>query len=139
MGMAGLVFTQQKTREEIRLFLKNLAPGKQIRLGEVSLTMTPELENLLRQVLESLLQGVPVRVVPLEAELTTGEAAEILGVSRPYLVRLLEEGAIPYRKVGTHRRIRGKDLLDYLERSRKQGKDLVDQLTAEAQELGLGY
>jgi hypothetical protein len=41
--------------------------------------------------------------------------------------------------VGTHRRVRGKDLLDYLERFRKQGKDLVDQLTAEAQELGLGY
>jgi excisionase family DNA binding protein len=75
----------------------------------------------------------------LEAELTTGEAADILGVSRPYLVRLLEEGAIPYHKVGTHRRIRAKDLLDYLERSRQQGKDLLDQLTAEAQELGLGY
>ncbi len=43
--MAGLVFAQQETREEIRLFLKNLAPGKQIRLGEVSLTVTPELET----------------------------------------------------------------------------------------------
>lgn len=137
--MAGLVFAQPEAKEEVLLFLKNLAPGKPIHLGEVSLRVTPELENLLRQVLESLLQGVPVRVVPLEAELTTGEAAEILGVSRPYLVRLLEEGAIPYRKVGTHRRIRGKDLLDYLERSRQQGKDLLDQLTAEAQELGLGY
>jgi excisionase family DNA binding protein len=137
--MAGLVFAQPEAKEEVLLFLKNLAPGKPIHLGEVSLRVTPELENLLRQVLESLLQGVPVRVVPLEAELTTGEAAEILGVSRPYLVRLLEEGAIPYRKVGTHRRIRAKDLLDYLERSRQQGKDLLDRLTAEAQELGLGY
>ena len=137
--MAGLVFTQQEAREEIRLFLKNLAPGKQIRLGEASLTMTRELETLFRQILESLVHGVPVKVVPLEAELTTGEAAEILGVSRPYLVRLLEEGAIPYRKVGTHRRIRGKDLLDYLERSRQRGKELADRLTAEAQELGLGY
>jgi excisionase family DNA binding protein len=137
--MAGLVFAQPEAKEEVLLFLKNLAPGKPIHLGEVSLRVTPELENLLRQILESLAHGIPVRVVPLEAELTTGEAADILGVSRPYLVRLLEEGAIPYRKVGTHRRVRGKDLLDYLERFRKQGKDLVDQLTAEAQELGLGY
>ncbi|WP_117236769.1 helix-turn-helix domain-containing protein [Thermus sediminis] len=137
--MAGLVFAPPEAKEEILLFLKNLAPGKRIHLGEVSLRVTPELEHLLRQILESLAHGTPVRVVPLEAELTTGEAAAILGVSRPYLVRLLEEGAIPYHKVGTHRRIRGKDLLEYLERSRRQGKDLVNQLTAEAQELGLGY
>ena len=137
--MAGLVFAQPEAKEEVLLFLKNLAPGKPIHLGEVSLRVTPELENLLRQILESLAYGIPVRVVPLEAELTTGEAADILGVSRPYLVRLLEEGAIPYHKVGTHRRIRAKDLLDYLERSRQQGKDLLDRLTAEAQELGLGF
>jgi len=139
LDMAGLVFAQPEAKEELLLFLKNLAPGKQIRLGEVTLRVTPELENLLRQVLEPLAHGIPVGVVPLEAELTTGEAAAILGVSRPYLVRLLEEGAIPYRKVGTHRRIRGKDLLDYRERSRQRGKELADQLTAEAQELGLGY
>ncbi|WP_027878153.1 helix-turn-helix domain-containing protein [Meiothermus cerbereus] len=85
-----------------------------------------------RELQEFLARGEPVRILPLEAELTTQQAAEILGVSRPYLIRLLEEGKIPHRKVGSHRRV-----LAYRETSRRQGRELLDRLIAESQALGL--
>ncbi|BFH75743.1 helix-turn-helix domain-containing protein [Thermus thermophilus] len=137
--MSGLLFASTPSAEAVRAFREKLAPGKVLRLEEASLVLTPELAQLLQALLEALSRGEAVRVVPLEAELTTGQAAELLGVSRPYLVRLLEEGKIPYHKVGAHRRVRAKDLLAYLEASRKRGRELLDELIGEAQELGLGY
>jgi len=124
LGMGGLLFTPRLPAEAVRAFREKL---------------TPELAQLLQELLGALSRGEAVRIVPLEAELTTGQAAELLGVSRPYLVRLLEEGKIPYHKVGTHRRVRARDLLAYLEASRKRGRELLDELIGEAQELGLGY
>jgi excisionase family DNA binding protein len=132
--MGGLLFTPRLPAEAVRAFREKLTPGKVLRLEEASLTLTPELAQLLQELLGALSRGEAVRIVPLEAELTTGQAAELLGVSRPYLVRLLEEGKIPYHKVGTHRRVRA-----YLEASRKRGRELLDELIGEAQELGLGY
>ncbi|TBH21761.1 helix-turn-helix domain-containing protein [Thermus thermamylovorans] len=137
--MGALTFSRKEERESLKAFLAHLRPGAHLRLGETALELTPELADLLRSLLEPLAQGEPVRVVPLEAELTTQEAADILGVSRPYLVRLLEEGKIPFRRVGSHRRVRAQDLLAYLEASRKEGRKLLDQLIAEGQELGIGY
>ncbi|GGM91668.1 excisionase [Thermus composti] len=137
--MSGLVFAPVPSAEALRVFREKLAPGKVLRLEEASLVLTPELVQLFQELLEALSRGEPVRIVPLEAELTTSQAAELLGVSRPYLVRLLEEGKIPYHKVGAHRRVRAKDLLAYLEASRKRGREILDELTREAQELGLGY
>ena len=139
MGMGGLLFTSTSSVEAVKAFREKLAPGKVLRLEEASLELTPELARLVQELLGALLRGEAVRIVPLEAELTTGQAAELLGVSRPYLVRLLEEGKIPHHKVGTHRRVRARDLLAYLEASRKRGRELLDELIGEAQELGLGY
>ncbi len=134
-----MAFARKEERESLKAFLAHLRPGTRLRLGETALELTPELAHLLRNLLEPLARGEPVRVVPLEAELTTQEAAELLGVSRPHLVRLLEEGKIPFRKVGSHRRVRAKDLLAYLETSRKEWGKLLGQPFAEGQELGLGY
>ena len=139
MGMGGLLFTSTSSVEAVKAFREKLAPGKVLRLEEASLVLTPELARLFQELLGALLRAEAVRIVPLEAELTTGQAAELLGVSRPYLVRLLEEGKIPHHKVGTHRRVRARDLLAYLEASRKRGRELLDELIGEAQELGLGY
>ena len=93
----------------------------------------------LTDVLEHLARGRAVAVVPVESEITTQQAAELLNVSRPYLVDLLEQGAIPFRKVGSRRRIRLADVLAYREIDDAKRRSAVDELTAEAQRLGLGY
>ena len=95
--------------------------------------------ELLRTVLEQFAQGNAVTVVPAHVEVTTQQAADLLNVSRPYLVQLLEEGGIPHRKVGPRRRIRMADLLSYMQRDEERRRDTLRELTREAQELGLGY
>lgn len=126
-------------QEEVRALLNALRSGNVLTVNGQTLSLTPALVEVLRAYLEPLARGEPVMVVPLEAELTTQQAADLLGISRPYLIRLLEEGKIPYRKVGTHRRIRARDLLAYKERSQRKGEEILAKLVEEAQELGLGY
>jgi excisionase family DNA binding protein len=94
---------------------------------------------LLLDVLGAMASGRGVTLIPENAELTTVEAAEILNVSRPFLIKLLEEGAIPHRKVGRHRRIRIEDLMDYKRRDDKAREAVLDELVREAQEQDLGY
>jgi len=74
-----------------------------------------------------------------EEDISTQQAADILGVSRPHVVSLLEKGEIPFHKVGTHRRIQMKDLIKYDQKIKKSRADKLDFLAAQAQELNLGY
>ena len=78
-----------------------------------------------------------VNVMPDSAELTTQQAAEFLNVSRPYLIKLLESGQIPFRRVGTHRRIRFRDLRLYKSQDDLKRRQAADELTQLSQELGL--
>jgi excisionase family DNA binding protein len=95
--------------------------------------------NLLLDILTEMSKGNAITVIPIHAELSTQEAAELLNVSRPYVVNLLEQGAIPYRKVGTHRRILAKDVFDYKRRVDKERLETLNALAAQAQELNMGY
>jgi excisionase family DNA binding protein len=103
------------------------------------LRLPPKVLRLFADVLGSLAQGKAIAVMPKELDVTTQEAAMFLNVSRPYLVRLLEEGKIPFHKVGTHRRIRFEDVVQYKEDRQKISKDALQKLADQAQELGMGY
>lgn len=113
--------------------------GMSLQLGEGSdaIPLPPVLTRLLRHSVAELLSGQAVTLVPTEEELSTFEAAHLLGVSRPFLIaNLLDTGRLPCRKVGTHRRVALSDVLAYqadLDRRRA----ILDDLTAEEQRLGL--
>ena len=95
--------------------------------------------HMLTNILVELGNGRDVRVMPTNTALTTQEAADMLNVSRPYLIRLLEEGKVRYHMVGTHRRIRLDDLMAYRHERDARSDEAMNELVREAQELGLGY
>jgi len=95
--------------------------------------------KLLMAILEDMAAGRAVTLLPRNAELTTQEAADFLNVSRPFFVQLLEEQKIPFRFVGTHRRVRFEDVLRYKEDIDAKRRKVLDELTADAQELKMGY
>ena len=96
-----------------------------------------EVHALFLQVLDGLREGKAISVVPLQQQLTTQEAANLLGTSRQYLVRLLDANKIPCRKVGTHRRIYLKDLMEYKKSRDEQRSQTLANLAKESMELGL--
>jgi excisionase family DNA binding protein len=94
---------------------------------------------LLTDILTQMACGNAVTLMPINAELTTQQAADILNVSRPFLIGLIDTNKIPHRKVGTHRRIRFDDLMAYKQDIDQKRLQTLEELAAEAQELGMGY
>lgn len=95
--------------------------------------------RLMLSLLSEMAQGNAVTLVPYHAELSTQQAADFLNVSRPHLVSLLEKRKIPFRKVGTHRKVLFQDIVVYQQETKVLREQALDELTQQAQELDLGY
>lgn len=85
--------------------------------------------ELLAEILKAMSEGKPISIVPIATEMTTQAAAELLGCSRPHLVKLLESGAIPFTKVGRHRRVKFEDVMAYKKQEKqKRERLLIDMM-----------
>ena len=93
--------------------------------------------RMLVRILEEMARGNAVTLIPVHAELTTQEAAEMLNISRPSLIQILEEGKIDYRRVGTHRRVRFEGLMKYKRAAEAERRKVLAELAAYDQELGI--
>ncbi|MBA2948835.1 helix-turn-helix domain-containing protein [Streptomyces himalayensis] len=101
------------------------------------LRLPPAVHEILVQVILAMHAGRAITIAPRAQRLTTQEAADVLGVSRPTLVKLLDEGKIPYEQPGRHRRVRLDDVLAYQEARRAERRRRLDDLVRESEDLGL--
>jgi excisionase family DNA binding protein len=131
----------ERASRRIRGFLAH-HPGDEpidvvAEIGDDEALVVPrEIAVMLAQVLGLLEQGTGVQIMPLNAMLTTQQAADALNVSRPYLIGLLEAGKIPFTMVGTHRRIAFGDVVEYQRADYKARRGAVDEMTRMAGDLG---
>ncbi|GAA5138128.1 helix-turn-helix domain-containing protein [Alloalcanivorax gelatiniphagus] len=110
-----------------------------VRMDDTDLVLPRHALELLRNILTEMAQGNAVTLMPMHAEVTTQEAANLLNVSRPHLVKLLEEGVIPFTRVGTHRRIRFQDVMAYRAARATESEAALRALADQAQERDRGY
>jgi len=121
-------------------------PSRHVRLcsddnggEETTIAVPSEAMRLFVDILAQMAEGHAVTVVPVHAEVTTQQAADYLNVSRPFVVKLLEEHELPFRMVGNRRRIRFEDLAELKRRDDARRKEVLDALSDEGQKLSLGY
>ncbi|MBX3710008.1 MAG: helix-turn-helix domain-containing protein [Gammaproteobacteria bacterium] len=107
--------------------------------GDEIISIPADALRLLVMILSQMAKGNAITLIPVHAELTTQEAADLLNVSRPFLVNLLEEKKIPFHKVGSRRRVFAKDILRYKEEIDKKRLEILEELANEAQKHNMGY
>ncbi|MFK7892678.1 MAG: helix-turn-helix domain-containing protein [Granulosicoccus sp.] len=95
------------------------------------------LVDLMLRVATDVSMGRGVSILPIESELTTQQAAELLNISRPTMVRLLENNEIPFTRIGSHRRVRAQDLFEYRDRNRIEREQALDEMVRLSAEMGL--
>ena len=130
-------------RQSIRLLAPVADRDAQLHAGEngdsVEVKLPAKAVTLLAHILTEMAKGNAVTIVPIHAELTTQQSADLLGVSRPFLIKELERRAIPFKKVGTHRRVLYSDILVYKRRIEKDRQDVLDELAELGQEIDPKY
>jgi excisionase family DNA binding protein len=131
--------SERKALGEFVVALGQLKPGRALLVAADGrrMILPHSLYVVLRKVVRQLAEGNGISVMPVRAKLTTQQAADLLNVSRPYLVRLLEERTIPFHMVGTHRRVYLKDLLDFQAKQDAASRETLRELNEEAQEMGI--
>lgn len=101
------------------------------------LELPPEVFEVLREVVGAMAKGQAIAIAPIHQRLTTQEAADLLDVSRPTLVKLLDSGEIPFERPGRHRRVRLVDVLEYRERRSVQRREALDRMVEIGHESGM--
>lgn len=107
--------------------------------NQPSIQVPPQALRVLAQVLGAMSEQRPIVLMPSKQEVSTVEAANFLNVSRPFVIKEIEQGRLPHRMVGTHRRIAFEDLLKYAENMRQRQQSALDRMAQNAHELGLDY
>ena len=105
-------------------------------VGDKAVELTPGMADVLVRVAQAMQQGLAVTVAPQTTRLTTQEAADMLGISRSTLVRMLEAGEIPFQKIRRHRRLYLSDVLEYQKRQRRASDEALSDMVADAQAMG---
>ena len=121
-----------KKHQDFRLFVRE-------KQREVEITLPFSAVKMLLHILTQMSEGNAVTIIPIHAELSTQEAANLLNVSRPFLVQLLESGKIPFHKVGSHRRIYFRDLQAFKTKMDATSNQVLQDLAEQAQKLDMGY
>lgn len=134
------ITADEDEREELAgleaLFDQSEASPQLIQNGQ-PVNLPESVVKVLRRVVPLLAEGDAVAIAPIQAELTTQQAADILNVSRPYLIKLLDRDEIPHTLTGSHRRIKLADLLEYKRCRDRQRREALAELTRMSRELGL--
>lgn len=135
---------EQETASRALAAISSALVGHSIKGIEVEIRETREkivisgvVLAALTGVLEATSKGKPVTIVPIDTEMTTQAAAELLGCSRPHIVKLLEEGEIPFTKIGKHRRVKFEDVASYKKQMKAKQKELIIQIMQADEEAGL--
>lgn len=133
---------EESTAEQFSKVLDSLASASSERPALIGphneqIPIPREAFEVLVQVVEAMRKGQGIHVAPLNAQLTTQEAAEYLGISRPTVVKILESGALAYTQPGRHRYVRLEDLIEYAESVRVRRAGALDELARDAEEGGL--
>jgi excisionase family DNA binding protein len=127
-------------KEASRAIATNKPAELRVRMDNGQELLLPRAATrLMHHLLTEMAQGNAVTIIPIHAQLTTQEAADFLNVSRPYLIRLLEEKSIPFHRVGSHRRICFQDLEAFKKVTEEKRQAAMNELAAQAQEEDMGY
>lgn len=135
------VIAQEQEADSIRKLEHILSlqgsSAKLVGANGEGITIPESVYQVLRKVVHAMALGQAISIAPQEHEMTTQQAADILNVSRPYLIKLLEQGEVPYIKVGSHRRVRHEDLISYKQQRDAKRSNYLDELIQESQDMGL--
>ena len=143
MANAGFMIQPPKNEEELQEIIElvskisNLDQFVMLKSDGQEIEIPSIVTKILYEIIAILSKGGALTIIPMEKELTTQQAADILNVSRPFLVNLLENGEIPFHKTGTHRKILMKDLREYKEQINKNRTNKINEIINLSQEYGL--